>query len=100
MALLFAIYPIFFQQAISVIYGQVFILYGVFFLSLGAMVWSIRQARFSKILTTVALVATALHMFSLEYFVGLELLRPLFLWLLFKEKFSRRERIRRVIEHW
>ena len=100
MALLFAIYPIFFQQAISVIYGQAFVLYGLFFLSLGAMVWAIRLPRFSWILTTLALAATVLNIFSLEYFVGLELLRPLFLWFVFKETYSNRVSIRRVLEHW
>lgn len=101
MALLFAVYPIFTQQAISVIYGQVFILYGLFFVSLGAMVWSLRIPRYSKVLTVLALATTMLHLVSVEYFIGLELLRPLFLWLaLNDETKTKHSRMRQVIKHW
>ncbi|MCJ7530555.1 MAG: hypothetical protein MUO64_05925 [Anaerolineales bacterium] len=101
MALMFAVYPIFTQQAISVIYGQAFVLYGLFFISLGAMLWSLRIPRYSRVLTVLALVTTMLHLVSVEYFVGLELLRPVFLWLaLNDEANTKRARLRQVIKHW
>ena len=79
---LFLIYPGFSQQYISVTYGNAFIVFIVFLLSLGSMVWALRRPRFFWPLILFSVAASAFCLFTAEYFFGLEFLRPLFLWLL------------------
>ena len=99
MAFLFAIYPVFDQQTIAVAYSQHWITYGLFFLSLGAMIQSVRVRRWFWPYTILALGAAAFHLLTMEYFVGLELLRPVVLWILEEEK-EFRQRIRVVLRTW
>lgn len=89
-ACLFTVYPGFTQQWISIIYGQAFFLFAALFFSIGITLW---LARRRKSLSRAALAAGALlalalsafTMFSTEYFFGIELLRPIFLWLILRE---------------
>jgi hypothetical protein len=85
-ACLFAVYPGFTQQWIAVIYGQAFFLYAALFFSIGLTLWLARRraalARWKlAAVTLLALALSAFTMFSTEYFFGLELLRPVLLWL-------------------
>ena len=84
-ALLFAIYPVFTQQSISVAYSQHWICYLLFFISLGLMIKAHRTPRLFWGLTAVAMAASLMQMLMMEYFAGLELLRPLILWVLAAE---------------
>ncbi|MHC1784048.1 MAG: hypothetical protein AB9891_15055 [Anaerolineaceae bacterium] len=78
-AALFAVYPGFTQQWISVIYSQAYLLLCCFILSIAGMVYAQRNPRFFWPATGLSLLASALSLFSTEYFFGIELLRPLFL---------------------
>ncbi len=80
--LLLAIYPGFSQQAISVAYSQHFLTAALFTLSLALMTAAVRQPARAAWLTGLALICSLVHMLTMEYFVGLELLRPLLLWLM------------------
>lgn len=88
-ALLFLVYPSFSQGTIAVAYSQHFMVYGLFLTSLYAMLRAVstRQAPAGQAAhpawpwSLLALVCTALHLFTMEYFAGLELVRPLMLWL-------------------
>lgn len=82
-ALLFAIYPGFIEQHIAVVYSHYFLIYAVFALSLGAMVRAIRKRNWIWWLISIA--ASAYCMFSIQYFVGLEIARPLMIWFLISE---------------
>jgi len=84
-ALLFAVYPGFKQQYISVTYSHVWILATIFFLSLATMVWAYRKPRISIPLTISSWILSALALFSVEYFFGLEIIRPFILWMLVSE---------------
>ena len=86
-ALLFSIYPVFTQQAISVAYSQHWICYLLFLLSLGAMVQAHRSdKRWFWLLTAFSAAASLLQLLTMEYFAGLELVRPLILWFLVSER--------------
>ncbi len=80
MALLFAVHPAFTQNSIAVVYSVQILGYGVFLLSLGLMVCSLKYPRWFWWFTLGALATQALHLFSGEYYFGLELIRPLVLW--------------------
>jgi hypothetical protein len=78
-ACLFAVYPGFTLQPIAWCHSHVFIMLSLAMVSLGAMVWAERLDRWYWPLTVVAVFCAAVTMLVSEYFVGLELLRPVLL---------------------
>jgi len=84
--ILFLVYPGFLQQYIPMTYSHMFIVQAIFFASLGLMVSAIRANDSSPstlrywTLTSFSVLLTIMSWFTLEYFTGLELLRPYFLW--------------------
>jgi hypothetical protein len=85
-ALLFAIYPGFRQQAIPIEFILHFSVLGMYLASLGIMILAARTASQGKqlwksVLLELLSVGCAAGIFSIEYFVGLELIRPIVLWL-------------------
>jgi hypothetical protein len=98
---LFAIYPVFKQQAISVAYSQHWITYLLYFASLAGMVYAVQRRRYFWPLTVFSLLAAALHLFTMEFFAGLELARPFVLWLaLMNVPGDTRARLRRSVMHY
>ncbi len=87
-AMLFAVYPGFGQQWISVIYSEAFILLSAFLGSLAMMLAVIRKKIPFWPGTIAAVLLSAFNLFSTEYFFGLELLRPLLIWWVVGESIS------------
>ncbi len=83
MAVLFAIYPIFMLQPLSVAYTLHWVMYLIFMLSLFLMLFAVRHAKAYVALTALAVLFEAVHLVFIEYFSGLELSRLIFLWLVF-----------------
>lgn len=101
MAFLFAIYPIFTQQPIAVAFSQHWITFCLYFFSIGLMLFSTRKQRGYLPLTILAMAMSILHMLTMEYFIGLELLRPFFLWIIFEELgASCRKRLQKTFIRW
>jgi len=101
MAFLFAIYPAFSQQPVAVAFSQHWICYALYFLSIAAMINAIRHPRWFWPLTLLAVFASTLEMLTMEYFIGLELLRPAILWFLLAERTTRnRRRLLSTLLHW
>jgi len=84
--LLLAVFPGFTQQAVSVTYSRHFVSYALFSLSLVLMTLSLRKQRLYWLFTLFGVAAAWLQMMTIEYLFGLELLRPVLLWLLDDEK--------------
>ena len=84
-ALLFALYPGFRQQPISVQFILHFSILDLFLLSVATMLLAAKQQHKKFWTLTITSVISALSIFSLEYFVGLEMLRPVLLWLVLAE---------------
>jgi len=100
-ALLFAVYPGFGQQFISVTYSHVFIILTIFILSLVTMVLAFRKRRWFWPLYLLSLLCSAFSLFSVEYFFGLEILRPIILWIELSAQFPKqRPRLGRVLLYW
>ncbi len=85
LALLFAVYPGFQQQAIAVVYSHYFWILALHWFSIGAMLRAVRQPAGRWRWTAAALLSAAISLFALEYFLVLEALRPFFLWLVLGE---------------
>ncbi len=100
-ALLFAVYPGFKQQFISVTYSHAWILGTAFLISYGCMAWAFRKRELFWPLMIGSWVLSAYTLFSVEYYFGLELLRPFILWLLLPGSiYSLQQRLKRVFLLW
>ena len=98
---LFALYPGFRQQHIAILYSNWFIVMAFFMASLGAMSWAVRKPGWFWPLFLLSLPLSGYAMAAVEYFFGLELLRPIFLWLVLKDKYDNtRQRLQRAILYW
>ncbi len=100
-ALLFAVYPGFRQQYISVTYSHDWLVQSFFFVSLGLMILACQPARWRWLQLLVSLLLAAYVMFADEYYFGLELLRPAMLWIALAPWIdSRKKRFGQVLLFW
>ncbi len=104
-AALFALlYPGFSQHSIAIAYGHYSLNLAIFFASLSLSIMALR-AQYTQIkrgvLIVVALTLSALNIFSVEYFFGLELLRPLFFWFILGESIQENKpRLQKLFRHY
>ena len=97
--LLFAIYPGYYVQPSSVIFVPHLAALALFLVSLGAMGRAVSEK--SRVYTLLALATAGMQMFTVEYFVGLELLRPLYLWILLTNQAPRKKpAISEILRIW
>lgn len=100
-ALLFVLYPGFSQQFIALTYSHVFIILTLFNLSLVTMILGLKHRRRFWLFYPLSILLSGLSMFSVEYFFGLELLRPVVLWIELKGQIEpKRKRLGRVLLYW
>jgi hypothetical protein len=100
-ALLFLVYPGFTQQHIAVTYSHAWLIMAGFFASLALMIEANRRLRWFWPLLGLSLGLSFFTLFTVEYFVGLELLRPVLLWLVISETVSaRRQKLKCVLLQW
>lgn len=98
-AVLFVVYPGFTQQSISVVYSHIFFIFTVFIISLGAMVKANRENHWFWWL--VSWLGSGFSMFALEYYMGLEIIRPFLLWLLIgRKKIPEKKRLLQTFVQW
>jgi hypothetical protein len=95
LGLLFAVYPIFTLQPLAVAYTLHWTMYLVFMLSILSMLEAQRNPRWFVPLTVLALLLQTTHLALIEYFAGLELARPVLLWLLLRD-LKARERLKQT----
>jgi len=102
MSLLFAVYPFFMILPFPIAYTHVWFGFLAFNLSLLLMVWAIKADLYKAIiLTLLAMTLEAAHLFTGEYFSGLEFVRVLILWILIsREEQFFSKRIKRVFFNW
>jgi hypothetical protein len=101
LAILFAIYPGYYLQPSSVIFSSHLLALLFFLISFGSMARAVTDRKNSRAYSVVAILATIIHMFTLEYFVGLEMVRPFYLWLVVaNNSLVKRERLKHVLRIW
>jgi hypothetical protein len=79
-ALIFLVYPGFRQQAIAIPYGHFYLIYAALIGSLLCTVLAYRNPQRYALFTGVAILLSAVNLYSMEYFFTLELIRPLILY--------------------
>jgi hypothetical protein len=100
-AFLYAVYPGFQQQYIAVTYSHDWLILSLFFTSFALMVLGLRQPQRFWLYMGASWLLAAYVMFADEYYFGLELLRPVFLWLVTTQQgLAVHSRIRRVLQVW
>lgn len=94
---LLLVYPGFLQQSQSATKSRHFMTFLLFALSIYWMVLAIKRPKWARILFPLSWLATFAHLFTTEYFAGLELLRPVLLWMLLEgDRKWELQRVRRV----
>ncbi|MBI5935865.1 MAG: hypothetical protein HY867_19340 [Chloroflexi bacterium] len=82
----FLLYPFFTLQPQAVVYAEHWMAFALFFASLLLMMRAIQNPKRWFVYTALAILAETLHLFTVEYFVGLELLRPFIIWMMAKQQ--------------
>jgi len=99
--LLFAVYPGFALQPISITVGHMFIVYTAFFLSGCFLIMAQQQPKRFWLFTMLAMFTSIINLFSMEYFLLMHLLQPVMLWFFFTQKGSNfRQRLILTIKAW
>lgn len=98
-AILFTIYPGFFQQYIPITYSHMYIILALLFFSLGTMIKGIKTKEKPYLYFLASLLSAGYSIFTLEYFFGLELLRPVFAWVGLKRSLpDSKSRLKKVVK--
>jgi hypothetical protein len=79
---LLLVYPGYLQQSISAAYNRHFMAFFLFALSIFLMVLAIRKPGKGWFLWPLSWALSFIQAFTIEYFVGLDLIRPFLLWML------------------
>ncbi len=85
-ALLFVIYPGFRELPIATVFNVHLVCLTLTFFSFGGMIWALRHPKRFWIVTILSLLAGTISIFTMEYFITLELLRPVLLWMALKKE--------------
>lgn len=103
-AVLFAVYPTFRQQPTALTYSFHWICFFLFGLSVYSMIRAVQNPHRYLPWSMLAVLSGSVQLFSQEFYVGLELLRPVLIWLALKEgqeaAGSKRLLLAKVIQHW
>ncbi len=104
-ALLFVVYPGFSQQGGAFLYSHFFIVLNLFLLSLCFTLLALRQPRRFWLFSGLAWIASAVNLFSMEYFFLLEFLRPVLIWMVLGDEdqaqpLAGRARVWRTLRLW
>ncbi|MGE5252226.1 MAG: hypothetical protein ACM3QS_18640 [Bacteroidota bacterium] len=100
-ALLFVLYPLYTLQPMAVTYITHWVCYLLYALSLWLMVLAARDPRRLWPLLALSVVLDGIQLFTIEYFNGVELLRPVILWMaLAGRDESRRSRLAATALTW
>jgi hypothetical protein len=83
-AALFLLYPAFLLQPMAVMFALHWAMYLFYLLSVWLMLLALRSERHFLPLTAASLLLGAFQLLMLEYFIGLELLRPVLIFLAFR----------------
>jgi len=100
-AVLFAVHPVFRQQPIALTYHQLWLQSAFYMLSLTGMMAAVRKPSRRITWTAASLTGLAANFMISEYFLGVEFLRPVILWLAAGSAFKTwRQRLKWTLANW
>ncbi len=98
--LFFILYPGFVVQWASLVFGHMWLVYAAALASIGLSLKALRRPRIWLPLSALAVLLAAVNFLSLEYFILLELARPLLMFLIFREEEQPRRAAARTLKAW
>ena len=100
-SLLFSVYPGFGGQFIATVFGHFFLVLSAYFFSLYFSLIALKERSNRVLFIIFALFLSAVNVFSMEYFFMLELLRPVFYFIVLqKEGGHWKQRIKSAFLNW
>ncbi|MCJ7625267.1 MAG: hypothetical protein MUO76_17355, partial [Anaerolineaceae bacterium] len=101
-AILFALYPGFKQQPISVVYSNGLFLLISYIASFGLTAVAIRSQGRKRIFSFIlSLITYSICLFSTEYYIGLDLVRGVLIWLILNtQHLDLRNQIKKTLYYW
>lgn len=94
---LLLVYPGFLQQSQSATKARHITTFLLFTVSIYLMVLAVKRPKWARLFFPLSWLATFAHLFTTEYFSGLELMRPVILWMLLAgEQETKLQRLKRV----
>ncbi len=99
-AILFAVYPIFTQQSMGIMFIAHWMCYLCFALSILLMVAGIQSQKWKVPLFMAAVLVNAPNLFTHEYFIGVEFIRPLIIWFSLPSHKNYGSKVIKTIFHW
>ncbi len=85
-AAVYAVYPGFLNHFLAISSAHFFIVLTAYTASLVFTLLALRKPGYFWVFTLLALLASAVNLLTMEYFFGLELLRPVLIWIVIGEK--------------
>lgn len=99
MVILYSVYPLFNQQSMGLTFLNHWATYFLSVLSICLMVISVKGKKYRLILLLLSLAVNTVNLFTLEYFIGLELIRPVVLWLVIENQ-NKKIRVKQTLLYW
>ncbi len=100
MLYLFLISPAFLQQVFAATYVQHFLIFPFFFISCASMMLMLRGGRGRAAYGALSLLSEMVHVFSMEYFWGFELIRPYLIWKSLSATMEKGKRLQKTLLIW
>jgi hypothetical protein len=97
---IFAVFPLFKQQSMGLTFIAHWVCYLLFSISLFLMVWGIQRKKNLWLILLFSLIIDIPNLFTYEYFIGVEFLRPLIIWYLLSGEKTPSSRMKRTILYW
>ena len=94
---LFLVYPVFLLHSMSVMFALHWTMYFVYMLSVYLMLKALQSTKYRVALLVLSLLLEIFHLLMMEYFVGVELLRPFLIFVFFRE-INFKERLKKTLK--
>ncbi len=90
-SLLFAVYPGFRELSIATVFNVHLVCLMLTFFSFGGMLWALRHPKWFWPAIILSLLASIISTYTMEYFITLEVLRPVFIWMILRSEAGNRK---------
>jgi hypothetical protein len=98
-ALLF-VFPGFLEQPVSVAFGQHLTTYLFFTCSLFLTVLALKQRKLFWLWMSLSILLGGMQIFMMEYFIGLEIIRPILIWVVLQSFEKKKSSLGKVLLYW
>lgn len=99
-AAIFCVFPLFNQQSMGLTFIAHWCCYVLFMVSVFLMVLAVKQPRKRLLFLVLSFLINIPNLFTYENFIGVEFLRPLFLWFSLSDDIVSKKRIRKTLLYW